>query len=226
MFNTLQIMQITVLSLWMVRNASKARIANAGCKLIASIYKCEDPDLSLNKFRFKFYELLKAKSALKIDKLPPSEGVAKMHAYRVYFQLQTWLGNKKNATDWGWKMTKNILMPEYTDMTLIPEDLMKKISCGCKTGCHNTQCGCRKHGLKCTDLCTTCDPDCCQNFEEQAFDYTIDSKEAIMESDLPDLNFEMVVHSENTEKSVAINETVEEEPGCSSAKKRKKNRKK
>lgn len=41
------------------------------------------------------------------------------------------------------------------NLELILETLLKTINRGYETGC-NKRCGCRKHGLKCSKLCTNC----------------------------------------------------------------------
>ena len=34
-----------------------------------------------------------------------------------------------------------------------PLDIMKLVSCGCKTGCNSGRCSCRKSDLPCTEVC-------------------------------------------------------------------------
>ena len=36
------------------------------------------------------------------------------------------------------------------------------LCCSCTKGCSTNQCGCKKLGLFCTDICN-CDHDCCEN---------------------------------------------------------------
>ena len=58
-------------------------------------------------------------------------------------------------------------MPRFTEDFLIPEELLKIISCSYETGYEGNRCGCRKHGLRFTDLCTKCrDSDNCLNVEK------------------------------------------------------------
>lgn len=63
-------------------------------------------------------------------------------------------------------MSERGIIPNLTDDDLIPETLLKTICCGCETGCESKRCSCRKHGLKCTNLCTNCHgSDQCSNIE-------------------------------------------------------------
>lgn len=132
----------------------------------------------MNELRFDLYQTALIKSTFKLEKLPPTIGAAKQHILRAYHQLHTWLGNKKDSTDWGWKINKEgTLIPNYTDEQLIPDSLLETIFCGCTKGCNNTRCSCRKHGLKCTNLCKTCsETDVCSNIEVQQIEEDDDNE--------------------------------------------------
>ena len=144
-------------------------------QLIASIYKCNKEDVFLNELKFEIYQTATAKSSFNLEKLPPTEESAKQHCYRVYLQLQSWLGNQLTATDWGWQHHLNGLMPRFTEHELIPESLLKSICCSCETGCNN-RCGCRKHGVKCSNLCSNCHGiENCSNSEIQQLEEYSDS---------------------------------------------------
>ena len=88
-----------------------------------------------------------------------------MHGYRVYHQVQLWLGNQLTATDWGWKISANGLQPIYSSESLIPKSLLESIFCRCQKGCKTATCSCRKHGLYWTDICLTCRGHSCTNIE-------------------------------------------------------------
>ncbi|KYM99414.1 hypothetical protein ALC62_09846 [Cyphomyrmex costatus] len=153
------------------KDANKTDVAKSGSELIKSIYKCNKEDVTLNQLRYQNYQAAAVKSSFKLEKLPPTEDAAKQHCYRAYYQLQTWLGNVLTATDWGWKKYEHGIMPEFTKKDLIPEMLLKTICCSCETGCNNKKCGCKKHGLKCTHLCTNCDSsEKCSNYETKSYE--------------------------------------------------------
>lgn len=40
---------------------------------------------------------------LDLASLPPTKGSAKYHSFRVYHQVQEWLGNQLPPEMWGWK---------------------------------------------------------------------------------------------------------------------------
>lgn len=112
-------------------------IAKNGCNLIASMYSNKKGRIQpLNDVRYLNYTSKTFKSGFKLEKLPPTEGAAIEHSFRVYFQIQKWHGVEKSAIEWGWKYDadKN-LIPKFTADKLIPEDLLKKICCSCETGC-------------------------------------------------------------------------------------------
>lgn len=79
--------------------------------------------------------------------LPPTQSAAEQHSY----QVQQWLGNDLNPTIWGWKLERNRLKPIQTNELLLPENLLKTISCNVTKECLKSW-GCVKHGLKCSDL--------------------------------------------------------------------------
>lgn len=139
------------------KNSSKTLIAQNGCKLMASMYNKKKNDVTLHDLRYQIYKTATIKSNFKLEKLPPTAGAAEQHCYRVYYQLQTWLGNELTATDWGWKISSDgIMKPCMTTEKLIPDNLLKTICCSCEKGCLSAKCSCRKHGLRCTDLCSNC----------------------------------------------------------------------
>ena len=98
--------------------------------------------------------------------MSPTEGTTKQHAYRTYLQVQQRLGYKKDPTAWGWKERGNVIYPIHTLEPLIPNELLCKISCRCETGCKKKTCNCRKHGLRCSKICTSCHGESCSNVEE------------------------------------------------------------
>lgn len=77
--------------------------------------------------------------------LPPIEAAAKQHCFRVYFQLQQWNMNfSLNVTIYGWKKTKNGLMPIMTTADVLPKKFMENIFCSCTKRCQTLSCSCKK----------------------------------------------------------------------------------
>lgn len=150
-------------------NATSDDIANSAFRIIRDMYSTQAEkqlikktrNFSLGNLRYLHFSKAELKSSFSLETLPPTESAAKQHAFRVYYQIQRWLGNENlAATDWGWYMKNNHLMPVRSTMPPIPKKLLDQISCSCsKKGCVDASCTCKKSGLKCTNLCANCTED-------------------------------------------------------------------
>jgi len=129
--------------------------------------------MSLNQQRYKLFKKCATKNKINLASLPPTEEAVRQHSYRVYLQVQLWLGHIKNPEDWGWTFQNNILLPVTTLKAPAPDQLLKCISCSCKKGC-GKNCGCRKAGLKCSIICGHCKGQWCTNSIEIEVDCTED----------------------------------------------------
>lgn len=67
-----------------------------------------------------------------------------------------------NPHEWGWKSTKNGLLPIPTTQPPAPPSLLEQIACKCSKGCQG-KCGCRKLGIKCSIFCNECAGINCEN---------------------------------------------------------------
>ena len=146
------------------------QVASAGEKFLLSIYNAPKKAETLDDLRFEFYKrrvkkTLTSKTGFELRSLPPTSDSAKYHSYRVYYQVQLWLGNNLiDPTDWGW-VRNEYLIPIVKDKAAAPDKVLKLISCGCKHGCSDKSCSCVKAGLKCTILCSGCNGRDCSNCE-------------------------------------------------------------
>ena len=52
---------------------------------------------------------------LQSERLPPTENAIKFYSFRVYLQIQQWLGVDMDETLWGRKKEKDVLVPIKTD---------------------------------------------------------------------------------------------------------------
>ena len=83
-----------------------------------------------------------------LSRLPPTSSAAWQHSLQTYHQIQKWIGEEKNALNWGWKERNVVLKSMTTDQEPIPRILLDIVFCGCTTNCSRA-CGCRNAGLKC-----------------------------------------------------------------------------
>lgn len=117
------------------------------CQNAAEVLGRDWSKKSLNKYRFSCFAKSATKSKVMLQSLP-TEDAAEKHSFRVYHQIQVWLGNPKNPEEWGWEMENGHLSPVKTNKAPAPDSLLKTIFCNCaKTkSCDTMACGCRKIG--------------------------------------------------------------------------------
>ena len=153
-------------------NATKEELVSAGEKFLLHLYGGADFS-SLDSFRYYAYTRAIAKKpaneTLNLATLPPTSDAAKQHIFRTYLQVQQWLGNELDPTDWGWKVYMNTLVPVPTIQPPAPERLLNLISCKCKTGC-SRGCGCRRKGALCSPMCVNCMGITCSNTGQSMHD--------------------------------------------------------
>ena len=123
--------------------SSKERIVAAGERALAILYNGKDDDLHQMRYSMFCDKRISSKMQIKPEVLPPTSSAAKYHSMRVFCQVMQWKGREIDSTKWGWKITNNMMMPKYTDLPCAPEELLKIISCNCKTGCSNMRCSCK-----------------------------------------------------------------------------------
>ena len=117
----------------------------AGCTAFHIWFGSLSEEETLNQYRYTLFKRAVSKSATDLRMLCPTEGAARQHSYRVYVQVQAWLGNNLPITEWGWKKTAGVYLPICTTEPPAPDELLKKLFCNCKQGC-KSGCGCRKLG--------------------------------------------------------------------------------
>lgn len=136
-----------------------------GETVLLSIYKLPENITTLQAARsWTFNHLSRNRTAIKLECLPPTAEAARQHFYRVYLQVQNWLGNELSPEEWGWKRAGEMLLPVQTTQDPAPPELLKMIFCQCKTGCEKN-CSCLKAGLKCSSICGSCQLTQCSNYK-------------------------------------------------------------
>ena len=81
----------------------------------------------------------------------------------------------KRSERMGVEKTRCCLVPVPITLKLAPDSILRHISCKCKKGCERN-CGCRKAGLHCSPICTSCEG-LCENVEPPEDINDIDEEE-------------------------------------------------
>ncbi|KAI4478910.1 hypothetical protein M0802_014479 [Mischocyttarus mexicanus] len=146
-----------------IDNVSANIIEEAGKQIIINLYGGEKyTNTNLDTLRYTLFKNESKKKHFNLASLPPTDSAANFHCRRVYCQVQQWLGNQIDETNWGWKIVNDMLEPIQTNDPLIPETLLLDISCKCKVKCEET-CNCIEHGLNCCEYCANCNGQSCDN---------------------------------------------------------------
>ena len=135
---------------WKTCCSEKSEPTGAVCRSMfwsrVAIYSGKKGD-KLDKLRYQKYceKVLKTCFYVETKILTPTQSAAKFHSNRVYYQVQTWLGNVMlNHLDWGWNVSDNVMDPRMTDMAPPPDNLLKMVKCNCKTDCRTARYSCKK----------------------------------------------------------------------------------
>ena len=148
-------------------DSSKEAVFSAG-ELILLVILGGKKEVSLDEMRARKYLVKLAaqdKRAVKLEALGPTTDAARQHILRVFFQVEEWKGHKLNPEMYGFKMNTFGLMPIKMTKEIAPPQLLKIISCGCKTDCSRKNCSCKKHGVLCSNMCSACRGVSCLNSE-------------------------------------------------------------
>lgn len=108
-----------------------------------------------NQCRFALFKLGKCSD----DVLPPTCDSLLQHLRRANYQAAIWR-QCLDATmiipavsDHGWRVENGELKIVWMTCLPAPDSILECIHCGCKTGCTNMRCSCKKAGMLCTDVC-------------------------------------------------------------------------
>lgn len=146
-------------------NCARDALVNAGIHFLLAMYGAPKSENSIDNYRYcSFAKLTRQSTAVKFQLLPPTSSAAQQHIFRVYYQIQTWLGKEIDPEQWGWELKNNILQPITTLLPPASDDLLNTIFCNCTKGCGG-KCGCKKIGLRCSKACGHCRGQSCLNAE-------------------------------------------------------------
>ena len=142
----------------------KFKIQESGEAVLLYLYGSSEGNLNALRYK-KFCKQISTNRVYVEPKwLPPTSSAVKYHFFRVYFQVQQWMGNADiDPCDWGWYVVAGKLAPVMSDMKPAPQALLKIIRCACKSDCRTKRCTCRKYGLSCTSMCVGCSGSSCSN---------------------------------------------------------------
>ena len=147
-------------------NQQRADVEEAGNHALAILYGgTSGSDVNFERTSRFSGKVVSNSQYLPPERLPPTSDAGRFHSQRVYLQVQTWIGNDMNATEWGWTLNGSTLKPYRMEQGAAPSSLLKVIRCNCTGKCGNGRCSCRKNGLLCTLACGHCKGITCTNGE-------------------------------------------------------------
>jgi 5'-3' exonuclease len=105
---------------FMAAATNREEIEQVGNQAIATVYGCKHcSDLNLKRASRFIEKVASSSGYLPPERLPPTSDAARFHSQRVYLQVRAWLGNKFDATKWGWVLCKiqheSVLKPHRMD---------------------------------------------------------------------------------------------------------------
>ena len=167
-------------------DSSHEEIARVGEEFMLQLYKTASTSsaTNLNELRLLCYQRAISRKSpgdeFHLASLPPTSAATRQHSYRVYYQVQDWLGNTSlTGTEWGWKLQHSTLLrPVTTDKAPGPEDLIHLVFCNCPMEC-GENCDCRTGGIPCGPMCGHCGGTACDNMDpdRESDDEDIDDPE-------------------------------------------------
>ena len=90
-----------IVSVFMNRNATQSQVKNSGEGAVMILYHSNEPTIYSTREKMLSSKVLKAKSFVKPELLPPTSSAVKFHNNRSYYQIMKWLSFENNidATD-------------------------------------------------------------------------------------------------------------------------------
>ena len=157
------------LSCFYSADTAQKRIVELGEKIVVLLYSGISNfklNEKWNNLRFSLFKKNIKNKTFTLAKLPPTEAAASQHSLRVHAQILKWQLKTIDLTKYGWEIKDDMLGPVQLEKNqkLIPDDILKDISCKCTKVCKK-KCGCVKHGLKCSEFCVNCFGKNCSNCE-------------------------------------------------------------
>jgi len=99
------------------QSGSKDAISSAGEKALVYLYGGKGNDIlgGLRKTKFCNKVAKNNSTTVEVHSLPPTTDAAKYHSFRVYCQVQEWMGNCVDPDKWGWCLRKGPVICRQTE---------------------------------------------------------------------------------------------------------------
>lgn len=144
--------------------SAQEQIKQSGIEIFQFIYNSLGTPLA--KIRLHRYNKQSKAGVIRPEGLPPTDSAAAQHSLRAYLQLQDWLvlrSMSRDALNYGWLRDARGYEPIVMTDPMAPDELLKFISCNCKTTCSTQRCSCKKNNVKCISACGHCHGMDCKN---------------------------------------------------------------
>lgn len=139
-------------------------------KFVCQVYQPKTNITTVQELRWLLFRKKQAQS----DRLPPTRAALHQAILRAHYQMLVWnndiIPNPElpSPEGYGWAMENDQWVPVMTSLQPAPKEVLELVKCAClKDRCSTNRCKCRKAGLRCTDLCSCCDNDDCNNQEDE-----------------------------------------------------------
>ena len=94
------------------------------------------------------------------ERLPPCQSALRKKVMRANYQAYLYRNclnqseRQPSPNGHGWIIKDNHLEIDWMDVQPAPNEVLAMTCCGCKTDCHSNRCGCFKHKMSCTGICS------------------------------------------------------------------------
>ncbi|KAJ8881606.1 hypothetical protein PR048_018092 [Dryococelus australis] len=107
--------------------SSDKAVGEAGNRFFLKLSRApaKEPSLNLHHYYSFTQSVSNAKPAISV--LAPMKEAAKRHSFRVYHQVELWLGNEIPPELWEWGHKQNQLMPITTEDPIAPDSILNII---------------------------------------------------------------------------------------------------
>ena len=167
------------MSCWNTLKKAERPILDAFCSLGSSNTMLDDVYMKLERFVCQLYIsltqlrtpgevrwLLLSTKQYVDGQLTPTEAALQQMTRRANFVVLVWNScdnpnpSLPSPTLHGWQQDGDRLQPVPTTLPPARKVVLQLIKCGCKVTRNTMSCTCKKHNLRCTDMCGACEVKC------------------------------------------------------------------